>query len=150
MIWKFALPPPQTITIKESMGSLHFTVVANGGRILLSPLIHTCFESREIVLRRYKKAFGELLHGHQPIYVDWSHGCIYFDNVFELRYFCDAHGYYESRNELFLDYFVDWQKKVRHLAVQGAGFGYLETSLMVHFRTLKTLHSPGPELQEDG
>jgi hypothetical protein len=59
--------------------------------------------------------------------------------VFELRYFCDTHDYYASRNEPLPGYFVHWQKKLRHLAVGGPGFGHVETSLMGHLRTLKTL-----------
>lgn len=139
IIWKFALLRPRTIAIKESMGSLHFTVESNGGRMLPSPLMYTCFESREVALRRYKQAFGELLHGQQFIHLDWERDCIYFDSVFELRYLCNTHDYYVSRNEPLPSYFVHWQKKLRHLAVRGPGFGHVETSLMGHLRTLKTL-----------
>jgi hypothetical protein len=32
--------------------------------MLPSPLMHTCFESREVALRRYKQEFGELLRGN--------------------------------------------------------------------------------------
>ncbi|PMD14651.1 hypothetical protein NA56DRAFT_369102 [Hyaloscypha hepaticicola] len=75
MVWKFALPGPRTITVSKTDKSVP-QVKTNAKGILPTPLMHTCHESRQLALQRYKPAFSVFLEGNKDIYFDWERDCL--------------------------------------------------------------------------
>jgi hypothetical protein len=139
MVWKSALPGPRTITVSKTDKSVP-QVKTNAKGILPTPLMHTCHESRQLALQRYKPAFSVFLEGNKDIYFDWERDCLQFKGGFEFRYFCGVFHSSSIDKRVIPEFWINWQKKLHHLALGGKRFDEPnEVCLMENLGTLKTL-----------
>ena len=84
IIWSFALPDPQVVTIKKKVESAQqeatTTFKAEASYCMIT-LLHVCRESRSVAQKHYRLSFKQ--HLMHPVYIDFSKDTVYFVN-------CDA------------------------------------------------------------
>jgi hypothetical protein len=114
IIWSFALPEPQVVTIKKKVEQVEedaqqqaSTTFRAEASYNIPALLHVCQDSRSVARKNYRLSFKQ--HLEHPVYIDFSQDTVYFVNCDALEAFLGQPwkpltpvGFYEKKYIQFL------------------------------------------------
>jgi len=164
MIWKLALPQPQTISIAATplfdWGTIaetdpHEFKLTSDASLMPLGLFLACKESRAIALKRYSRLFKRLLG--KSVYFDWKNDTLCLNDPCAWYQFCDISRLNGLTGCKLRRAMPRWQKYVRCIALRrdipGEDYDELGEMLFLKaFPSLKTLiieedYRPAPRPQ---